>query len=372
MATAYTPGLKVSPYTVVRKTRRLPLKGEVVVRIGQEVTPDTVVARTNIPGILRTVRASDRLGIDADELPGAMQVKEGDPVTAGHLLATTRSFFGLFKSECHAPVDGVVEIISPVTGHIGIREKPNPIEVDAYVRGRVVEVMEGEGVVVETEGALIQGIFGVGGERQGTVRVVARSPEEQLSEAQITPEMAGQVIVGGSNLSGTALRRASDVGVAGIVVAAIVDQDLVDFLGYDIGVAITGHENIGLTLVLTEGFGTIRMAERTFRLLQTLEGQMASINGATQIRAGVIRPEVIVPRPAGAAGEAHTESHDLDLGTPIRIIREPYFGRLATVAELPPELLEIPTGARVRVLEAELQDGERVIVPRANVEIIQE
>src|SRR3712207_2246947 len=114
MATAYTPGLKVSPFTVVRKTRRLPLKGEVVVTVGQAVTPDTVVARTNIPGILRTVRASDRLGIDADELPGAMQVKEGEPVKAGQLLATTRSFFGLFKSECNAPVDGVVEIISPV------------------------------------------------------------------------------------------------------------------------------------------------------------------------------------------------------------------------------------------------------------------
>src|SRR5690348_10784926 len=125
MGTAYTPGLKVSAATVVQKTRRLPLKGEVVVQVGEEVLPDSVVARTNIPGILRTVRASERLGIDPDELPAAAVVKADQPVTRGQLLAQTRSFFGMFKSECHSPVDGTVEIVNAVTGHISIREKPN-------------------------------------------------------------------------------------------------------------------------------------------------------------------------------------------------------------------------------------------------------
>lgn len=370
MGTAYTPGLKVSPSTVVRKTRRLPLKGDVVVAAGQDVTPDTVVARTNIPGILRTVRAAERLGIDADELPPTLQVAEGDAVTHGQLLATSKSFFGLFRSEVHAPVDGVVELISAVTGQIGIRENPSPVEVDAYIQGRVAEVLEGEGVVVEAQAALVQGIFGVGGERQGTIHVAVADAGEPLTEAHLTEELAGRIVIGGSNISGQALRRAAEVGVAGVVVGAIVDRDLIDFLGYDIGVAITGHEDIPLTLVLTEGFGTIRMADRTFRLLQSLEGRTASMNGATQIRAGVIRPEVVVPHSNEHVEEG--ERRDLDLGTPIRVIREPYFGELATVTALPPELQEVPSGARVRVLEAELKDGRRVVVPRANVEIIEE
>lgn len=371
MGTAYTPGLKVSAATRIRKTRRLPLKGVVVVAEGDDVQPGTVVARTDIPGILRTVRASERLGIDPDELPPAVQVKEGETVQPGQLLALTRSFFGMFKSECTAPVAGTVEIISPVTGHISIREAPRPVEVTAYVQGRVAEVLEGEGVVVETWGALIQGIFGVGGERQGVIRMGVETPDTSLTEEMLRPEMAGQIVCGGANVSGAALRRAAELGIAGLVVGAIVDQDLVQYLGYDIGVAITGHEEIPLTLVLTEGFGTIRMAERTFRLLKSLEGQTASINGATQIRAGVIRPEVIVAQPSSAEAAAG-EDHELAAGTPIRIIREPYFGRLATVAELPPELVEIPTGAHVRVLAARLQDGEQVTVPRANVEIIEE
>ena len=370
MGTAYTPGLKVSAAATIRKTRRLPLKGEVVATVGEAVTPETVVAQTQIPGILRTVRATERLGIDADELPGAVKVETGQAVKTGDLLAAHKAFFGMVKTECHSPVDGTVELINAVTGHISVREKSNPIQVHAYIEGNVVETLEGEGVVVETHGALIQGIFGVGGERQGTIRVIVDAPDQPITEADLKPEHAGCVVVGGSNLSGSALRRASEIGVAGVVVGAIVDQDLVDFLGYDIGVAITGHEAINLTLILTEGFGTIRMADRTFRLLKALEGRRASINGATQIRAGVIRPEVIVPQRESTTAES-SAGQNLDLGTPIRIIREPYFGMLAKVSELPPELIEIPTGAHVRVLEAELANGERVIVPRANVEIIE-
>lgn len=370
MATAYTPGLKVSPFTTIRKTRRLPLRGEVVVEPGKEVAPDTVVARTNIPGILRTVRASERLGIDPDELPGALRVSEGQEVTAGQLLAESRSFFGLFRSEARAPVEGTVEIISPVTGHISIRERPSPIEVRAYLRGVVTEVLPGEGVVVETVGALIQGIFGVGGERQGALRLAVSSPGETLDADHVAPDMAGQVLVGGACLTAAGLHAAAAAGVKGIVVGAMLDRDLIDFLGYDIGVAITGHEEIPLTLILTEGFGEIRMAERTFALLRSLEGQLASVNGATQIRAGVIRPEVIVPRP-GLQEVPAAPSSELDVDSPIRIIREPYFGRLARVAALPPEPVRIPSGARVRVLEATLESGERVVVPRANVELIE-
>jgi hypothetical protein len=371
MATAYTPGLTVSAAATIRRARRLPLAGRVVVQEGEEVWPERVVARAELPGVLRTVRAAERLGIDPQELPGLVRVAPGDPVESGQLLAESRAFFGLFRSECRSPVEGRVELVNPVTGHISIREQPSPIEVSAYVSGRVAEVLPGEGVVIETHAALIQGIFGVGGERQGRLRIAVHAPDEPLTEEAIRPEHASELLIGGASLSAGALRRAAEVGVQGIVVGAIIDQDLIDFLGHDLGVAITGHEKIPLTLVLTEGFGSIPMARRTFELLRSLEGRAASMNGATQIRAGVIRPEILVPREPGASAEAPPESHELGIGTPIRLIREPYFGLLATVSALPPELVRIPTGAEVRVLEAQLSTGERVTVPRANVELMQ-
>jgi len=80
LGTAYTPGLKVSPHTLIQRTRRLPLKGDVLVETGQVVSPDTVVARASLPGLMQSVKVAAQLGIDADELPGALLVKEGDKV----------------------------------------------------------------------------------------------------------------------------------------------------------------------------------------------------------------------------------------------------------------------------------------------------
>jgi hypothetical protein len=391
MATAYTPGLTVSHETLIRRTRRLPLKGEVVARVGEAVAPETVVARALLPGILRTVKAAEILGLEPSELPPALRVQPGDAVTAGQVIGENRSFFGLFRSECRASASGTVELISPTTGHIGIREAPTPVEVAAYVRGTVAEVRPEEGVVVEARGALVQGIFGVGGERRGTLRMAVSDPGAPLEAGDILPEHQGQILVGGCHVTGAALRRAAEIGTAGIIAAAIVDQELIQFLGYDIGVAVTGDEAIDLTLILTEGFGSIRMADRTFDLLRSLEGREASINGATQIRAGVIRPEVVVPVPVdsgkwavGSSGTTAaaedpvkdcplpTAHSSLEVGSPIRMIREPYFGRLGRVAALPAEPQVVPSGAVVRVLEAELEGGERVVVPRANVELIAE
>jgi hypothetical protein len=161
------------------------------------------------------------------------------------------------------------------------------------------------------------------------------------------------------------------VGASGIVAGGIKDSDLVKFLGYDIGVAITGQEQIGLTILVTEGFGFLSIADRTFNLLKSLEGLRASVNGATQIRAGVIRPEIVVAKPESDTKiEPDDEAFELKTGSPIRIIREPYFGKLGVVTDLPTTLNVLESGTEVRVLKAILSDGQDVVVPRANVEII--
>jgi hypothetical protein len=101
-----------------------------------------------------------------------------------------------------------------------------------------------------------------------------------------------------------------------------------------------------------------------------MSGRACSINGATQVRAGAVRPEIIVPRGDEAAAGSSPGQGDtgLNVGTRIRLIRVPYFGMFATVVALPHEPRKIETGAWTRVLEAKLDAGPTVTVPRANVE----
>jgi hypothetical protein len=164
--------------------------------------------------------------------------------------------------------------------------------------------------------------------------------------------------------------RARELGVRAIVVGGFDDRDLRELLGRDLGVAITGQEELGITLVLTEGFGRIGMAARTWELLGAHAGKVASVSGATQIRAGVLRPEILVPLEDNAREPAAgTDGGSLEVGTFVRVIRQPWFGRLGRVVELPAELAALDTEARVRVLVVEFtDDGTRATVPRANVE----
>ncbi|MDP8224765.1 MAG: hypothetical protein P9L99_15505 [Candidatus Lernaella stagnicola] len=375
MAHTYTPGLKVSEKYLVRKRRILPLKGEVLVEQGQIVAPDDVVARTELPGDAELINVANMLNVEADELPEKMIKKEGDSVEEGELIATSKSFFGLFKSHARSKMSGTIEKINTVTGQVLLRGPSIPVEVLAYTSGKVVEVVEQEGCVVETWATFVQGIFGIGGETHGELALACQSPSQQLTPKLITEEMAGKVIIGGNRVTAEALKRAIDIGVRGVVAGGFDDQDLRDFLGYDLGVAITGSEKLGVTLIVTEGFGDIDMAGKTYELLASKVGRLACINGATQIRAGVIRPELIlpmdrVPTAEEEAAAAQKEIGGLVAGSLIRIIRAPYFGRIGTVSALPsgPHVLE--SGSKARVLEVDF-DGEKAIVPRANVELIE-
>lgn len=372
MPTAYTPGLRITRSAELRRERRLPLRGDVLVGWGATVAADTVVARSELPGNVQAVNLAARLSLDPPRVPGALLRPIGSPVTRGEVIAESKGMFGLMTQRVESPADGTLESISAVTGQLLVRERPIPVEVNAYVRGIVEEVLAGEGVVVRTRGALLQGIFGVGGETFGRIAMAVERPGDELTRDHLREEHRGMVVVGGSYVSHATLVAAREIGVAAVVVGGFDDRDLCDLLGRDLGVAITGGEEIGLTLVLTEGFGRIAMAERAWTLLRELAGRQASVSGATQIRAGVLRPEIVIPDDEpGALGTEDPALAGLAAGALVRAIRSPYFGRIGHVVELPVEPRELETGAIVRVVRVRFEDdGVEAELPRANVERI--
>ena len=376
MAQAYTPGLKVTKGTTIQKERRLPLQGEVLVEAGTIVQAEDVVAKADLPGNVQLLNVANLLSVPAEEVIEYMLKPIGEAITKDEIIATTKGLFGLFKSQARSPIDGTIEAVSDVTGQVILREPPIPVEVKAYTDGTVTEIAPNEGVTVETYGTYIQGIFGVGGETVGNLTVAVAAPSDELAAEQILPEHRGNILVSGSLVTTDAIQKAIQQGVKGIIAGGIDDADLRELLGYELGVAITGSEEIGITLVITEGFGRIAMAEQTFALLKAREGMKTSINGATQIRAGVVRPEIlipIVPETTETASEAADGAAEgiLEVGSSVRIIREPYFGKLGRVTELPVELQNLETEARVRVLRVELKDGQQTTLPRSNVEAIE-
>lgn len=374
MAKAYTPGLKVTDRMRIRVRRVLPIPGEVTVKVGQRVGARDVVAQTFMPGDVTPVNLANLLSLPPSDVAECMLKKEGERVAVGEPMARTRGIFGMFKTTLTAKTAGTLEAVSEITGQVMIRGEPIPVQVLSYLAGEVVEVIPREGVIVQADVTFVQGIFGICGETCGPIKMACKSHDEELHEDLIKPDMKGCVVVGGARMTAEAVKKAVKVGAAAVVSGGIDDQDLKDFLGYDLGVAITGSEKVGITLIITEGFGEISMAERTFKLLASRVGDEASVSGATQIRAGVMRPEIIVPlRQQVRAGEAapRLSSGELKIGTPVRVIRDPHFGLIGTVNALPPEPQALGSGSKARVLEVKFETGESVVVPRANVELIE-
>ena len=350
MAHSYTPGLKVLHSSVVEKVRRLPIKGKVVKSIGDKLLPDEVVATTDLPGNVRIIKVASILSIGPLDIFDSLKVKIGEKVKKGDLIAQTEGIFGFFKSEVFSPIDGSIESISDVTGQLILREKPIPVEVDAYMSGIVKNIIPDEGVTIQTNAAFIQGIFGIGGNETHQ----------------------GKIIVGGSFITLNTFKKAMSLKVAGVVVGGFNYYDLEEILGYTLGVAITGSEEIETSLIVTEGYGNIKMSKRTFDLLSDYNKKFASINGATQIRAGVIRPEIVIPLKEKNLKKdpLSSTSQGIQKGSLVRVIRAPHFGSMGKVVELPPELQKMESETMVRVAIIKI-DNEKLIIPRSNLEMVE-
>jgi hypothetical protein len=372
MAHAFAPGLTVSSHHLVRRRRELPLAGEILVNKGDMVSREQIIARAYLEGEVRLVRVAEMLGVAPQELGGVLRVSVGSQVNEGDLLAEVRGMWGFFRSTVTAPISGVVEFVTESTGHVGIRAAPRKLDLSAYLEGRVVEVEGQRAVVIESEASFVQGIFGVGGERIGVVRVLDVEPTTVVSASHVPAAAPGEILIGGHSPTLEAILKARDAGAVGFVTGSIDDHALREYVGRDIGVAVTGDENVSMTLIVTEGFGPLPMGQRVWETLRAMNGARASLNGATQVRAGAVRPEIVSVALAERDAPVRTSAGmaGLEIGSRVRLIRVPFFGLSGTVEELPHDPQKIETGASSRVLRARLDDGRSITVPRANVELL--
>ena len=197
MSKSYTPGLIVLENTKIRKNRQLPMKGKVLVEIGDSVSTQYIIASTEIPGNVQMMNAANQLNVEPENIKDCMLLDIDQSVKKGDVIAENKGLFGLFKTSLKSPIDGTIANISDVTGQIIISEPPIPIEVNSYIGGEVVDVIEDEGAVVEVKGAHIQGILGIGGERQGEILILSEDRGLPITEDMLNESHKDKILIGG-------------------------------------------------------------------------------------------------------------------------------------------------------------------------------
>ena len=93
-------------------------------------------------------------------------------------------------------------------------------------------------------------IFGIGEKPVGELVIGVKTPDQLPCRNSLNPSMKGKVVVG-AFLSAATMTRAK--GSSGWSSAAFTIRTTRTALGYDLGVAITGTEQVGFTLIPKEG-----------------------------------------------------------------------------------------------------------------------
>jgi len=353
----YPPESRITPLTVIRRERLLPVQGQVLVHPGETVGPADVVARCQVPGTMRVIDVSRQLRIRRDRVAGAIRKAPGDMVQANEVVAAPGGLFGRLRRACRSPVDG--EVIEVRDGLVLIEEAGTPLELRAHLKGQVTNVMPNRGVVISAAGALIQGVWGNGGEAEGVLKLLVDGPQKPLRNRSIDVSCHGTVIVGGRLADEKALEQAAEAQVRGVIVGS-VNAELCPLL-----------KSLPFPVLVTEGFGAMPMSDPVFALLHANMGREAMVSADTRTRWGARRPEVLIPLRAEDEKPAEEPGPRLlQVGDRVRILRAPYVGSVGTVRDLPalPQALE--SGARLPVALVDLAQEQAVAIPLVNLELI--
>jgi len=310
-----------------------------------------IIARADLPCDFRILPLARLLDVSASRIKRYLRVAVDDEVLEGQVIAKR------FTRSVKSPINGVVA--ASRGGRMLIKARPTQFELRAYIPGVVSNVLRDYGVVIEVMGAVIEGVWGAGGESFGVLKRLVKDPSESLQAQAIDSSCHGAILIGGLGLDNAALERAQDIQVRGIVTGGLSPE------------LVSQAKQLPFPIVVTEGIGTVSMSAPIFRLLTKNQGREAAISGRVQPRWGVVRPEIVIPLPAEATPPTQTQpGMPLVVGTRVRVVRAPYMGAVGTIVTLPTRARLIETGARVRGAKVDLDQEESIFVPLVNLEVL--
>jgi hypothetical protein len=351
------PQSHVVPLCTVRRERFLPVSGEVLVKVNQHADAPEIVARAHVPTGHVIVDVGRYLGVPALQADRYVGRKKGDEVKRGTVLAERRTSLGLQSRVARSPAAGT--IIATGEGRVIIETAHDTVELHAGIPGIVANVTPGLGVVMETSGALIQGVWGTGGQDFGVMQVLSDENDEPLPAEAITVSQRGMIVVGGRGVDGEGLRRAREFHVKGMILGSL-RADLMKEV-----------QSLGVPVLLVEGFGDRAMAAPAFTLLKTNGGREVAVDARPGDRLEGSRPEVVIPLPSSAhLPPLPVVGEELAPGKRVRALRAPYAGAVGTVARLLDDPALLPSGLRASAARVDLENAGPAIIPLANLEIL--
>ncbi len=237
----------------------------------------------------KKVNVAGKMSIKPKLAKRYLKKQVGEFVYAGDTLASriVDTAGGEIPMIVSSPSTGTIKDYNNETGIMIIQYDKTPYQLFSGLTGQIKDIKDSISATISYTGSRLKGIIGFGSQKSGPLKMISNNSDwEKVS--------AGDVITHVDKIDFDFLRKAESKKVSGIVAPSMDNADLVKYIGQEIGVALTGNEPIPLTLILTEGFGDFKMDPVYREFFKDVEGKWAFVDGHTQIRAGVVRPTIIV------------------------------------------------------------------------------
>ncbi len=344
--------VQTHPLIQIRRNRSLPVPGTVLVRIGQKVTTNEVIAETEMPSQFHYVDVMRSFGLSTpNQAEQLINRKVGDQVDKNDILAETG---GMFSRIIRSPRAGT--ILSIRNGQMLVETEKYKITINAGFNGKVVELIKDHGAVVETNGVLIQGMWGNGKTGFGQLHIDEHQLDVELESSSLGIQNKGMVVCAGYCSNPELIEAAANLPVGGLIFGSI-NPDLIQVA-----------QKQPYPILVIEGYGKTLINDYARRLLVTNSGRETSVNAVKWNRWTGERPELIISLPA--EGDAYREIVELRLGQLTRVHTSPYTGQLAMVDSLKDSMTTLPNRIKTNAIGLKFLNNEQAAIPLHNFELI--
>jgi hypothetical protein len=347
------PVIHILPLATIRRERRLSYPGRVITHPGQTVGAGDVIAETSFAREHALLDVAASLGISAAAADKLIECKIGDRLTQGSVLAEGG---GLFPRAVRVPRDG--RVVAVGGGQVMMEVNITNQELKAGLPGTVIEVIEGRGAIIQGRGALVQGVWGNGRMDTGVMLSLMDKPEEVLTAAKLDVSLRGSIILGGYCRDAEALKAAAELPLRGLILSSISPAIL--------PVAV----QMRYPIVVTDGIGAQAMNPLAYKLLSTNAKREATLLAEGFDRYAGTRPEIFIPLPISQDSPLPEDLAAFAPGQQVLLRRAPHVGSLATIVGLRKGMVQVDSGLRTPAADVRLENGEQVLVPLANLEVV--
>jgi hypothetical protein len=347
------PVTHILPLTTVRRERLLPVPGRVTVHMEQKVNPLDVVAEANFGAEHILIDVGRTLGLKPDAAQPLVQVKAGDIISQGEVIARQAGFA---MKVVHAPSSGRVILVG--AGRVLMEVGETSFELQAGMPGIITRQIPDRGVEIKFNGALVQGVWGNGQMNIGLMLPVLSAPEEPLVAKQLDISLRGSILLAGSCSDPAALQTASELPVRGIILGSMAPA------------LIPLAMQAKYPIIVVDGFGRRPLNPTAYKLLTTNAKRETTLNAEPFDRQTGMRPEIFISLPVTQDLPSPPDVETIAREQAVRLTREPHIGMVGSLANIRPGLTMLPNGLRAAAADVILESGEQVLIPLANLEVL--